>query len=163
MLTGLYRAVDHAVHAAGGAVLHMGQEHASAVFPAGRDAARACARALTALGTLQEDVRRIGQGLDDHWKAALHVAISAHVGPALLDPAELSTPGSKIAVAVGPVIDEIDGLRAYVASQHGGTAVSEALLQGAGQNADAWGDPVETGRIAARFRPQAAPAPAAGA
>jgi adenylate cyclase len=160
VLTGLYRAVDQAVRAAGGTLLHAGQEHASAVFPAGRDPARACGRALAAVRALQEAVQRIGQGLDDHWKAALHVAISAHVGPALVDPVELSTPGSKIAVAVGPAIDEIDDLRAFLATQRGGAAVSDALLSGAGEGADAWGEAIEMGRVAGRFRPFVVAAPA---
>lgn len=95
----------------------------------------------------------IGRGLDDHWRASLHVAVAAHFGPALVDRAELSAPGSRMAVAVGYAIDQLDAMRAELAGCGGGVAVSEALLAQAGEPLGRWGDAVVVDDLAVRLRP----------
>lgn len=158
VLTGLYRAVDQAVRVAGGTLIHAGQEHASAIFPAERDRARGCARALAAVRALETAVQDLGRGLDDHWKTDLRVAIAAHVGPVLVDQAQLTAPGARIVVAVGPGIEAVDRLRDLLAARKGGVAVSDELLAGAGEGADGWGEAVVAAGVSARIRLLGAPA-----
>ncbi|MDE2363881.1 MAG: 2Fe-2S iron-sulfur cluster binding domain-containing protein [Hyphomicrobiales bacterium] len=159
VLSGLYRAFDEAVRGAGGLVLHVGQEHASAVFAGARDVERASRRCLAAARALQSRVGQIGQGLDRHWRAAMHIAITAHVGPVLLDPVELSKPDSRIVVAVGPGVDDMDLLRELAAQRRGGLVVSETLLASARENPDAWGEPADAHALRARIDRIDAPAP----
>ena len=153
LLTGLYRAVDQAVRAAGGTLIHAGQEHASALFPAERDRARGCAPALAAVRALETAVQDLGRGLDDHWKTELRVAICAHVGPVLVDATQLTAPGARFVVAVGPAIAAVDRLRDLLKTRNGGVAVTDDLLAGADEAAEGWGEPVAAAGIAARFRP----------
>ncbi len=134
-LTDLYRAFETTVRGNGGAVLHVGQEHASAIFAAGRDPGRAARRALAAVRALEGEIGRIANSLLEHWDAGLRVATAAHFGLVLLDPAILSAPDTKLAVVVGRGIDEIDQIRRELSVRGGGVAISAALGAQAGEAA----------------------------
>lgn len=151
LLSGIYRAVEDVVRHGGGTVLHVGQDQACAVFPAVRNPARACARALEAARALEKQILKIALDVNVNWKASMRATIALHVGPVLLDPGQLNIPGSKIAVAVGPAIDDVNRMRGRLLELCGGSLVSDALLVAAGEDPEHFGEPVEAGRVTARL------------
>jgi adenylate cyclase len=152
VLSALLQAVEKSVRDGQGHVLHLAQDHVCAAFRADRDPAGACRKALRAAHALGEAITGMCNGLDDDWRASLQVHVALHIGAVLIDPTELEMPNSRMVIAVGPAIDEIESMRSTRAARRGGLAASDVLLHFAGEDPERWGANLEAPGISSRVR-----------
>jgi adenylate cyclase len=139
LLTLYGEALSDAIRAEGGTLGIIGVDGISALFGLDHQVARAARLALQAAGAIERAILDIDNRLGREGNRQLKIAVSIHVGRAVVG--EIGTHDAPVLMAVGEAMDVANELRKMAAAQGRPFAISEPVTTAAGVDPSA-GDKV---------------------
>jgi adenylate cyclase len=132
LLTLYGEALGNAIRAADGTIMSIGPDGVGALFGLGREPARAARRALRAADTIERLISDLDQRLGREHNRKINVAVSIHLGRAVIG--EVGSTDPPAVIAVGEAVDVTNELRKAAAAHGQPFAISDAVTLAAGVN-----------------------------
>ena len=123
-------ALGNAIRTAGGTLSTIGLDGICAFFGLERQPERAARRALLAASAIEGVISDLGNRLGRQGNGTMSIAVSIHVGRAVIG--EIGSADPPAVIAVGDAVDVTDGLRKAAAACRKSFAISEAVTTAAG-------------------------------
>jgi adenylate cyclase len=123
-------ALGNAIRAADGTVISIGPDGVGALFGLEREPARAARRALRAASAIERVISDLDHRLGREHNRKINVAVSIHIGRAVVG--EVGSTDPPATIAVGEAVDVINELRKAAAARGKSFAISDAVTLAAG-------------------------------
>ena len=152
VLTLYIEGLSNCIRAAHGAMSYVELDSLCALFGLERAPARAARQALQAAGAIEKVMTELNERLGRQWNCKVTLAVSIHLGRAVVGEVGASDPPTVI--AIGEAVDAANELRKAAAARGAAFAISQAVYAAAGVEAP----PAETITVAAPSAAAAIPA-----
>ena len=135
VLTLYIEGLSNCIRAAHGAMSYVELDSLCALFGLERAPARAARQALQAAGAIEKVMTELNERLGRQWNCKVTLAVSIHLGRAVVGEVGASDPPTVI--AIGEAVDAANELRKAAAARGAAFAISQAVYAAAGDRAAA--------------------------
>ena len=130
VLTLYIEGLSNAIRAARGMLSYIELDSLCALFGLERDPARAARQALQAAGVIEQVMAELNERLGRQWNCKVTLAVSIHVGRAVVG--EIGAFDPPAVIAIGEAVDATNALRKAAAAHGAAFAISQAVYAAAG-------------------------------